>query len=85
MLLYTTSKHLHETVPNIAKSSQDEANLFVFITGRNDDDYTLGIAFVGTVCQENRDFRVSVNRYGVTGSHKNVVLYTAEVIHYFIT
>ena len=84
-MFFTFSKHLHETVPNIAKNSQDEANLFVFITGRNDEDFTLGIAFVGTVCQENRDFRASVNRYGVTGDHKNVVLYTAEVIYYFIT
>jgi len=40
----------------------------------------LGIAYVGTVCRSTRSSRVSINRYGIAGSEKNKVLYTAETI-----
>ena len=48
------------------------------MTGRGNGN-PLGIAYVGTVCKSTRSSRVSINRYGIKGSQKNKVLYTAEV------
>ena len=73
-----SSKHLGSTLGRLAKRSRDEADLYVFMTGRGDGN-PLGIAYVGTVCNRDRTRRVSINRYGIAGSQKNKVLYTAEV------
>ena len=65
----------------LARKSKDEANLYVFITGKGTGGI-LGIAYVGTVCNSARTNRVSINRYGRTGRggpRKNKVMYTAEV------
>ena len=73
------SRHLGSSLGKLAKNSRDEADLYVFVTGRGNGN-PLGIAYVGTVCDNSRTHRVSINRYGIAGSQKNKVLYTAEVI-----
>ena len=75
------SHHLSHTLGPLARKSKDEVDLYVFITGKGTGG-TLGIAFVGTVCNSARTHRVSINRYGRTGKggpRKNKVMYTAEV------
>ena len=62
----------------IAKGSESNANLYVFVTGAGNGN-PLGVAYVGTVCNDARTHRVSINRYGLPGQEKNKVLYTAEV------
>ena len=80
-LLLSFSHHLSNTLPGIAESSSDEANLYVFITAKGNGN-PLGIAFVGTLCNPDRHHRISVNRYGIVGSQKNKVLYTAEASYF---
>ena len=82
--LFSFSNHLSNTLPGIAASSSDDANLYVFITGKGNGN-PLGIAFVGTLCNQDRHHRISVNRYGIVGSQKNKVLYTAEASYFVIT
>jgi hypothetical protein len=66
-------------VRSSVKSSKEEANLYVFVTARGSGS-PLGVAYVGTVCKSDPTYRVSLSRYGIAGSQKNKVLYTAEVI-----
>merc|ERR1719361_2092493 len=73
------SGHLGRTLQKLARDSRDEVDLYVFVTGRGNGN-PLGIAYVGTVCDSSRRRRVSINRYGIAGSQKNKVLYTAETI-----
>merc|ERR1712179_599797 len=73
------SNHLSNSLQRNARNSKDEVNLYVFVTARGNGN-PLGIAYVGTVCRSTRSSRVSVNRYGIAGSQKNKVLYTAETI-----
>ena len=66
---------------SIAQESSEEANLYVFLTGKysgSGSDYFLGLAYEGVVCDSSRDSRFSINRYGV-GSTKGGDAYTAEV------
>ena len=56
--------------------------LYVFVTGPGRSNI-LGVAYVGTVCARSDQSRVSINRYGRSGSQKNAMLYTAEVITYY--
>ena len=77
-----SSRHFHSTLPKLAKNSKDDANLYVFVTGKKNFNGILGVAYSGTVCRREtakENFRVSINRYGIPGSQKNKVLYTAEV------
>ena len=85
------SDHLGSTLGKLAKRSRDEADLYVFITGsdKGRNGNPLGIAYVASVCNQQRTLRVSINRYGIPGSggpRKNKIMYTAEVnvfqIHY---
>jgi len=73
------SGHLGRTLQKLARESSDENNLYVFVTGKGNGN-PLGIAYVGTVCAKSRSSRVSINRYGIPGSQKNKVLYTAETV-----
>merc|ERR1711894_791287 len=73
------SGHLSNSLQRNARNSKDEVNLYVFVTARGNGN-PLGIAYVGTVCRSTRSSRVSINRYGIAGSQKNKVLYTAETI-----
>ena len=79
--LFSFSNHLSNTLPGIAASSSDDANLYVFITAKGNGN-PLGIAFVGTLCNQDRTHRISANRYGIVGSQKNKVLYTAEASYF---
>ena len=79
IFLFISSGHLGRTLQKLARDSSDENNLYVFVTGKGNGN-PLGIAYVGTVCSKGRSSRVSINRYGIPGSQKNKVLYTAEVI-----
>ena len=61
----------------IATDSSHEANLYVFMTGSVSQD-GLGLAFLGTVCDFQREMRLSINQYE-SGSDKGGDAYTAEV------
>ena len=73
------SRLLGVEIGRVVRKSSDEADLYVFVTARGNGS-PLGVAYVGTVCKSDPTYRVSLSRYGIAGSQKNKVLYTAEVI-----
>ena len=75
---------LGENLPSgrLAKGSEFDANLYVFLTGKGPGPF-LGLAGMGTVCNSGRGRRTSVCKYA-SGSQKGGDAYTAEV-RIFIT
>ena len=78
-------EHLLSTLGYIADNSPYLAHIYVFVTSNGDGNpkankNLLGLAFVGTVCNRKRTYRVSLSRYGIPDISKNKILNTAEVI-----
>ena len=70
MQFYTYFSGAFRELGQIAKRSPHHADLYVFVTGPGKGG-TLGVAYVGTVCNSARTHRVSINRYGIAGSQKS--------------
>ena len=71
---------LGENLPSgrLAKGSEFDANLYVFLTGKGPGPF-LGLAGMGTVCNSGRGRRTSVCKYA-SGSQKGGDAYTAEIL-----
>ena len=65
-------------LPNLARESGRDANIFVFLTGSASKD-GLGLAWESVVCDSDKGSRININKYGGNAVFKGQDAYTAEV------
>ena len=65
-------------LPNLARESARDANIFVFLTGSASED-GLGLGSQGTVCDSDKGSRININKYGGPADFKGPDANTAEV------
>ena len=63
----------------IAKNSPNNANLYIFITGKKSKSTLLGLSNLDSVCDAGREKRVNINRYATSSNGGGGDAYTAWV------
>ena len=70
---------IRNELPNIARESGRDVDVFVFLTGSRSRD-GLGLAKgIGTICSADKGQRININKYGGQSQFKGRDAYTAEV------